>query len=69
MGSISSAEVSKLIRRGKLLALLAALCFLLVLFKVSLGSIDLVALGLLFIALHLAFGSGFYPVMPTTRRR
>lgn len=52
-----------------MLALVAALCFLLALFHVTLGSIDLITLGLLFLALHLAFGSGFYPVLPSGRRR
>jgi hypothetical protein len=37
-------------------ALLAALCFVLALFHVKLGTVDLVVLGLLFISLHLAFG-------------
>ena len=38
-----------------MLALVAALCFLLALLKVTLGSVSLVTLGLLFVALHLAF--------------
>jgi hypothetical protein len=38
-----------------MLALAAAACFLLALFDVHLGSINLVDLGLLFVALHLAF--------------
>lgn len=37
-------------------ALIAALCFLLALFNVTLGSINLVTLGLFFVALHLAIG-------------
>ena len=51
-----------------MLALLALICFLLVLFHVSLESIDLTVLGFVFIAAHLAFGGGFYPVIPSTRR-
>lgn len=39
-----------------MLALVAAACFLLALFDVHLGSINLVELGLLFVALHLALG-------------
>lgn len=39
-------------------ALLALLCFVLALFDVALGSIDLVVLGFCFIALHLLFGLG-----------
>ena len=38
-------------------AVAAAICFLMVLLKVSLGSVDLTVLGLLFIACHLIFGS------------
>lgn len=41
-----------------MLALLAALCFLAELLKLSLGSVDLVVLGLFFTALHLAIGMG-----------
>jgi len=37
-------------------ALLALLCFVLALFDVHIGSVDLVVLGLAFIALHLLFG-------------
>jgi hypothetical protein len=39
-----------------MLALLALLCFVLALFDVSLGDINLVTLGLAFIAAHLMFG-------------
>jgi hypothetical protein len=39
-------------------ALVALICFILALFHVHLGSIDLVILGLCFIALHLLFGIG-----------
>lgn len=46
-------------------AILAGICFLLVLLKVSVG-VDLVVLGLLFIAAHLAFGSII--TIPTIRR-
>lgn len=51
-----------------MLALIAALCFLLSLLSVSVGTLNLITLGLLFVALHLAFGGGFYPVFPRTRR-
>jgi hypothetical protein len=37
-------------------AIIAALCFLGALLKLSLGSVDLVVLGWLFVALHLALG-------------
>lgn len=37
-------------------ALIALICFILALFHVSLGSIDLVVLGLCFVALHLMVG-------------
>jgi hypothetical protein len=47
-----------------MLALIALFCFVLALFHVALGSIDLVVLGLAFVAAHLAFGGGFYPVIP-----
>jgi hypothetical protein len=40
------------------LALLAALCFLAELLGLKLGSVDLVVLGLFFVALHLAIGIG-----------
>jgi len=36
-------------------ALVALICFILALFHVSLGSIDLTVLGFVFIALHLLF--------------
>jgi hypothetical protein len=39
-----------------MLALIAALCFLLRLLSVTLGTVDLVVLGLFFVALHLAIG-------------
>lgn len=39
-------------------ALIALICFVLALFHVSLGEINLVTLGLAFIALHLMFGWG-----------
>lgn len=48
-------------------ALLALLCFILKLFKANLGDIDLVILGFVFIAAHLAFGS--IVTVPTYRRR
>ena len=42
-------------------ALLALLCFVLALFDVTIGSIDLGVLGFCFIALHLLFGLGLTP--------
>lgn len=51
-----------------MLALVALICFILALFHVTLGQIDLVTLGLAFIAAHLAFGGGFYPTVPMARR-
>jgi hypothetical protein len=47
-----------------MLALLALIVFILALFHVALGSLDLVVLGLAFIAAHLVFGGGFYPSFP-----
>lgn len=44
-----------------MLALIAALCFLLALLNVTLGTVNLVTLGLFFVALHLAIG----PVIAT----
>ena len=38
-------------------AILALLCFVLALFHVALGSIDLTILGFCFISLHLLFGA------------
>jgi hypothetical protein len=43
-----------------MLALLALICFLLALFHVALGSIDLVVLGFVFIAAHLVFGTDIW---------
>jgi hypothetical protein len=51
-----------------MLALIALVCFLLVLFHVSIESVDLMVLGFVFIAAHLVFGGGFYPAIPSTRR-
>lgn len=48
-------------------AWLAALCFFLKLLGVTLGNVDLVVLGFLFIALHLAIGY-VGPTLPWTRR-
>jgi hypothetical protein len=45
-------------------ALLALICFILALFGVHLGSIDLVILGLVFVAAHLLLGIG----IPWVRR-
>lgn len=39
-----------------MLAVIAMIIFILALFKVTLGSVDLVTLGLVFVAAHLAFG-------------
>jgi hypothetical protein len=39
-----------------MLAVLALVCFVLALFDVTLGSLDVVTLGLAFVAAHLAFG-------------
>lgn len=47
-------------------ALIALICFILALFHVALGSVDLVVLGLCFVALQLAFGSVL--AWPTWRR-
>jgi len=47
-----------------MLAAIALICFVLALFHVHLGTIDLVVLGLAFIAAHLAFGIG----TPWTRK-
>ncbi len=38
-------------------ALAALICFILALFKVHIGTIDLVVLGLAFVALHLLLGA------------
>lgn len=51
-----------------MLALLALVAFVLALFKVAVGSIDLVVLGLAFVAAHLVFGGGFYPAVPRIER-
>lgn len=52
-----------------MLALIALIIFVLALFGVALGSIDMVVLGLAFVAAHLAFGGGFFPAVPAYRRR
>lgn len=44
-----------------MLGLIAALCFLLHLLGVALGTVDLIALGLFFLALHVSIG----PVIAT----
>jgi len=44
-----------------MLALCALVCFILALFGVHIGSIDLVILGWCFIAAHLLFGGGWMP--------
>lgn len=49
-------------------ALLALITFVLALFHVVVGSVDLVVLGFAFIAAHLAFGGGFYPAWPRVER-
>lgn len=38
-----------------MLALIAMICFILALFKVSIGDLNLVTLGLVFVAAHLLF--------------
>ena len=48
-------------------AILAAICFLLALFKVAVGTINLVTLGLLFVACHLIWGWG-YPLFAARRQ-
>lgn len=50
-----------------MLALIAALLFLLALLHVTIGSVDLVTAGLLFVALHLALG-GYVPALPARRQ-
>lgn len=47
-------------------AILALICFVLALFHVSLGSVDLTVLGFCFVALHLAFGTVL--ALPSWRR-
>ncbi len=49
-----------------MLAVLALICFVLELFDVTLGRLDLVTLGLALVAAHLAFG---VPITPWRRRR
>jgi hypothetical protein len=44
-----------------MLAVLALVCFVLALFDVTLGALDLVTLGLAFVAAHLAFGVPLSP--------
>lgn len=44
-----------------MLAVLALVCFILAFFNVSLGDLDLVTLGLAFVAAHLAFGIPLSP--------
>lgn len=43
-----------------MLAILAMVCFILALFMKSIGTLDLVTLGLVFVAAHLAF-AGYIP--------
>jgi hypothetical protein len=50
-----------------MLAVVALICFVLALFDVNLG-VELVTLGLAFVAAHLAFGS-MVPALPATRGR
>lgn len=52
-----------------MLALLGLICFILALFHVAIGGIDLVILGWCFIAAHFVFGGGFYPIFPRVERR
>jgi hypothetical protein len=42
-------------------AVIAMICFILALFGATLGSIDLVTFGFVFVAAHLAFGIGLTP--------
>lgn len=44
---------------GGMFAIVALICFILALFHVGLGSIDMVILGFCFVALHLAIGWPF----------
>lgn len=48
-------------------ALLALICFVLALFRVHLGSVDLVVLGFCFVALHLMYAVAL-PLPGTWRR-
>jgi hypothetical protein len=50
------------------LAVLALICFVLALFDIPLGGIELSTLGLAFVAAHLAFGS-MVPAVPAGRGR
>lgn len=50
-----------------MLAIIALIIFILALFKVHIGSVDLVVLGLAFVAAHLALG-GFTPWPAAWRR-
>lgn len=49
-------------------ALLALICFVLALFHVSLGTLDLVVLGFVFIALHLLWDVSIFGRLPVGRR-
>lgn len=51
-----------------MLAVVALICFILALFDVAFGGIELVTLGLAFVAAHLAFGS-MVPAIPASRGR
>jgi hypothetical protein len=51
-----------------MIAVVALICFVLALFDVNLGGVELVTLGLAFVAAHLAFGS-MVPALPATRGR
>jgi hypothetical protein len=48
-------------------AIAALIVFILRLFKVTLGEVDLVVLGLALLAAHFAFGT-YVPVLPVRRR-
>lgn len=52
-----------------MLALAALIVFILAVFQVHLGTIDLVALGLALLAAHFVLGGGFYPTVPRVERR
>lgn len=52
-----------------MIAALALVCFVLALFDVTLGSLDLVTLGFAFVAAHLAFGGTPLSLGKLSRRR
>lgn len=46
-------------------ALIAAIIWFLAAFHVALSTVDMLLLGLAFLGLHFAFGSGFWPSVPS----